>query len=440
VGPLYLQAVLMHACAALLVCAARQMNQPLHTPKRRARKAFEQNAATGTIRSMKSTLPLPDADALASSAQLARRITTEIADHDGWISFSRFMELALFAPGLGYYSGGSRKFGPEGDFVTAPEISPLFGKSLSRQVSQVMAQSANRVLEVGAGTGILACDLMQALAQQGQLPEQYAILELSGELRARQAETLREHVPQFLDRVVWLDNMPLAFSGCVIANEVLDVMPVQILVWRDDQIFERGVSIEEGAFTWQERPASGRALAAAQALPVTPPTSDEEPYVTEICLPARAWVEAWADCLVQGALILIDYGYPQAEYYLPSRNTGTVQCYYRHRAHSDLLSWPGLNDITAFVDFTAVADAAFGAGLTVEGYTSQASFLSNCGLLDLPTQVGPTDQAPYLRAARAALRLIAPHEMGELFKVLVLGRGLSAPLMGLSTGERTGML
>ncbi|MDP5239398.1 SAM-dependent methyltransferase [Uliginosibacterium sp. 31-16] len=385
---------------------------------------------------MHTQLPPPGADALEHSARLAARIADEIRGADGWLSFARFMELALFAPGLGYYSGGAHKFGADGDFVTAPEISPLFGRALAAQVQQVLEASAPHVIEVGAGTGLLACDLLQELEARDCLPEHYDIIELSGELRVRQADNLRAKLPHLADRVRWLDALPEAFSGCILANEVLDVMSVQLVVWRDGVIFERGVVLDEtGGFGWQDRPAEGRLLAAAQALPVEMPEEGE--YLSEICLAARAWVAEWAPRLQQGAIILIDYGYPQAEYYLPSRSTGTLQCYYRHRAHPDVLLWPGLNDITSFVDFTAIADAAFAAGLAVEGYASQASFLTDCGLLELLTAIGPSDEAPYLRAARAALRLIAPHEMGELFKVLILGRGLELPLLGLCSGDRT---
>lgn len=385
-------------------------------------------------------LPPPSPDALAQSGRLKAHIDDAIQAGGGWIGFDRFMELALFAPGLGYYSGGAHKFGPDGDFVTAPEISPLFGASLARQLAQIMAASAPVVLEVGAGSGVLACDLLRALAQAGQLPERYLILELSGELRARQAALLQEQLPHLMDRIEWLDGLPENFSGCVIANEVLDVMPVQLVVWRAEGIFERGVSLDrEGRHVWQDRPADNTLLRVVSQLPVSRPERGE--YVSEICLPARAWVREWAARLTAGALILIDYGYPQAEYYLPERSQGTIQCYYRHRAHTDLLCWPGLNDITSFVDFTALADAAYEAGLEIEGYTTQARFLTDCGLLDLLSGIGPTDEAPYLRAARAALRLIAPHEMGELFKVLIIGRGLGGiPLMGLMNGDRSGML
>ncbi|NSL56174.1 class I SAM-dependent methyltransferase [Uliginosibacterium aquaticum] len=385
---------------------------------------------------MHNQLPTPGADALEHSARLSARIAIEIRDAGGWLGFARFMELALFAPGLGYYSGGSRKFGPDGDFVTAPEISPLFGRALAAQVLQVMEASAPELIEVGAGTGALACDLLLELEARGCLPAQYGILELSGELRVRQAEAIQARVPHLAGRVVWLDALPENFSGCVLANEVLDVMPVQLVVWRDGAIFERGVVLDAaGEFAWQDRPAAGRLLAAAKALPVAMPEEGE--YLSEICLAAQAWVAEWASRIERGALLLIDYGYPQAEYYLPSRSSGSLQCYYRHRAHPEVLLWPGLNDITSFVDFTAIATAAHDAGFSVAGYTSQASFLQNCGLLELLGSVGPSDSPAYLRAARAALRLVAPHEMGELFKVLLLTRGLDEAWLGVLRGDRT---
>lgn len=384
---------------------------------------------------MKDRLPPPGADALEHSALLTVRIADDIRAGGGWIPFDRFMNRALFEPGLGYYAGGSRKFGAEGDFVTAPEISPLFGRALAAQLVDVMVASVPQVLEVGAGTGRLACDVLRELEALGCLPERYAILELSGELRARQQALLCEELPQLADRVVWLDGLPEQFSGCVLANEVLDVMPVQLVAWREGEILERGVVLSaDGSFAWEDRPASGALLAAAAALPVTMPEQGE--YVSEICLAARAWIAEWGKRLDRGAVILIDYGYPQAEYYLPARSSGTLQCYYRHRAHSDVLLWPGLNDITSFVDFTAIAEAGHAVGLRVAGYTNQASFLTNCGLLDLLAGLGPSDSAAYLRAARAALRLVAPHEMGELFKVLVFSREIAIAWRGLSRGDR----
>lgn len=388
-------------------------------------------------------LPAPGADALAHSDVLLAEIRSHIASEGGWISFARYMELALYTPGLGYYSGGSQKFGADGDFITAPEITPLFGQALARQVAQVMTASRAEVIEVGAGSGVLAVDLLRALAELEALPTRYAILELSGELRARQRATLEREAPQFLDRVEWLDRLPEQFSGCVVANEVLDVMPVHQLVWRAEGIFERGVVAPvEGGLAHADRPATGAVLAAAQALAVQVPPEGEYEYVSELCLASRAWVSEWAQRLQAGALLLIDYGYPQAEYYLPSRSTGTLQCYYRHRTHTALLHWPGLNDITSFVDFTATADAAFAAGLQVLGYTSQASFLQNCGLLELLLRRGEgrSESPDYIRAARAAQRLIAPHEMGELFKVMALGRGMPSALLGFGRGDRLHVL
>ena len=380
-------------------------------------------------------LPHPSADALAQSRALHGLICARIDQAGGWLSFARYMELALYAPGLGYYSAGAQKFGPAGDFITAPELTPLFGQALAVQLGQVMAGSAPQLIEVGAGTGLLAADVLRALEARGELPERYAILELSADLRARQHATLAAAVPHLLSRVRWLERSPEHFSGGVVANEVLDVMPQHLISVRAGGVYERGVGCTaDGELHWVERPATGAVLAAAQALDV--PTPVEGAYLTEINLAARAWVRDWAARLERGALLMIDYGYPRAEYYLPSRSHGTLLCYYRHRAHADPLLWPGLNDITAFVDFTSVAEAAFDAGLDVLGYTSQASFLFNCGILSLLATRAPEGSADYVRAARAVQRLTTPQEMGELFKVLAVGRGLDAPLLGFHRGDR----
>ncbi|MDB5801681.1 MAG: hypothetical protein JWL63_2620 [Rhodocyclales bacterium] len=379
-------------------------------------------------------LPMPGPDALAHSNAMLQRLRDEIEAAGGWISFARYMELALYTPGLGYYSGGSRKFGEDGDFITAPEISPLFGQALAVQVAQIMRLSARHVIEVGAGTGALAADLLLALEASDRLPDHYDVLELSGELRQRQAQTLQARAPHLLERVRWLDALPGTFEGCVIANEVLDVMPVHCLAWRDGVCMERGVSLEADQPAWAERPLETHLQAAAQTLPVAGQVSE---YVSEICLTSRAWIGEWARSLQRGALLLIDYGYPAAEYYLPTRSSGTLQCYYRHRAHTEFFIWPGLNDITAFVDFSATAEAAFDAGLDVLGYTNQTSFLINCGVLQLLEGRGRSDSAEYLRAARALQRLVGPHEMGELFKVMALGREIGEPLLGFARGDRT---
>ena len=350
------------------------------------------------------------------------------------------MELALYAPGLGYYAGGAHKFGDHtsgGDFLTAPELTPLFGRALARQVREVLAASRPYVIEAGAGSGRLAADLLLALDALGCAPENYAILELSGELRARQATTIAQHAPQFLERVQWLDVLPEKFSGCLIGNEVLDAMPTHAVYWRENGLFERGVALAENAngeqLTFAERPARQALLDAADILPV------EAPYCGEISLAVRAWVAELAQRLTQGAMILLDYGLPRRELYHPQRDGGTVRCHYRHRVHDDPFWYPGLSDITSHVDFTAVAEAGFDAGLSVLGYTNQAQFLINCGIGELLQEklgAGDAVTEANLRANGAVSVLLSPNEMGELFKVIALGRGMSQPLLGFTRGDR----
>ena len=380
-------------------------------------------------------LPQPSAEALAQSDRLVARLQSQIDAAGGWVSFATYMADALYTPGLGYYSGGARKFGPGGDFITAPELTPLFGQALANQVKQIMDLSAPHIIEAGAGTGLLAADLLLELEHLGTVPETYGILEVSGELRERQFATLAEKAPHLAARVHWLDGLPERFSGAVVANEVLDVMPVHLIAWRADGVFERGVSLDAaGQFAWADRPVSGKLAEAVAALDL--PLPDEGEYVSELNLAGRAWVAEWAARLEQGAMILIDYGYPRAEYYLDSRSTGTLLCYFRHHAHGDPFKWPGLNDITAFVDFTAVAEAGFDAGLDVLGYTDQANFLFNSGVLACLARRAPEESADYIRAAKAVQRLTGPHEMGELFKVIALGRGIAQPLLGFLRGDR----
>ena len=303
-------------------------------------------------------LPQPSPEALAQSGHLVDHLRSLIDSQGGWISFATYMAEALYTPGLGYYSGGAHKFGPGGDFITAPELTPLFGQALASQVQQIMSLSAPHVIEAGAGTGLLAADLLLELELRGALPDSYAILEVSGELRERQFDTLAAKVPHLASRVQWLDGLPEHFSGALVANEVLDVMPVHLIAWRPEGIFERGVALgDEGHFVWADQPATGKVAEAAAALDL--PLPEEGEYVSELNLAGRAWVAEWAARLDKGAMLLVDYGYPRAEYYLPSRSTGTLLCYFRHHAHGDPFLWPGLNDITAFVDFTAIAEAGF---------------------------------------------------------------------------------
>ena len=388
------------------------------------------------------SLPIPDSDAQAYSGALKRRIVDDIAAAGGWIGFDRFMALALYAPAMGYYSGGARKFGAAGDFVTAPEISSAFGQTVAAQAAQIMAASAPQIIEVGAGSGRLAADLLLELQSRGALPERYAILELSGELRQRQRAAIYEHAPQLIDRVVWLDTLPERFDGLVLANELLDAIPVQLVVWgheNDEQtIFERGVGVQGGEFIWLDRLASGRLRERAQQ--IFDELSAEAPlppgYLSEIGLAAADWTASWASIIGRGALLLVDYGFPRREYYHPQRSSGTLMCHYRHHAHGEPFFLPGLQDITAHVDFTAVVEAGFDAGFEFLGYTTQATFLLNCGLTDVLSRIPADDPARYLPQSQAAQKLISPAEMGELFKVIALGKGIAEPLLGFARGDR----
>jgi SAM-dependent MidA family methyltransferase len=381
------------------------------------------------------SLPPPEALACAHSQQLQELIRERIATAGGWLSFAAYMDLALYAPGLGYYAAGARKFGSAGDFVTAPEMTPLFGYALARQVAQLMKASAPAVIEVGAGSGRLATDLLRALAELDCLPERYAILDVSPDLHERQRETLAREVPELLPRVVWLERLPEHFSGVVLANELLDAMPAHCVAWHQDGIYERGIACgQDGRLIWLERPATGPVLAAAREIAeqcTLPPG-----LVSEIGLAASAWTASWGPIIERGALLLIDYGFPRHEFYHSQRSGGTLMCHYRHLAHTDPFFWPGLQDITAHVDFTAAIAAAFPHGLELLGYTSQGQFLLNCGMLECLGD-GPTDSPAYIRAAAAANRLILPHEMGELFKVIAMGKDIDVPLIGFGRGDRS---
>jgi len=381
------------------------------------------------------SLPAPSPEASAHSQSLIAAIKREIDAGGGSISFARYMEMALYLPGLGYYSAGARKFGAAGDFVTAPEMTAFFGRALARQVAQVIAVSAPRVMEVGAGSGRLAADLLLELERLGVLPEHYDILDLSADLRERQQATLATAAPHLLDRVRWVDRLPDTFSGALIANELLDAMPAHIVAWREDGIFERCVGFDpEAGFTWNERPATGALLAAAEE--IGKQCSLPSGYESEIALAARAWAAEWGHRLQRGALILIDYGFPRREFYHQQRGRGTLMCHYRHHAHPDPFYLPGLQDVTVHVDFTAIIAAADAAGLDLLGYASQGQFLLNCGILDLLATL-PTDTPDYIRATSSINKLLLPHEMGELFKVIAIGRGIEAPLLGFSCGDQS---
>ncbi|MGQ5524737.1 class I SAM-dependent methyltransferase [Chitinimonas sp. PSY-7] len=380
-------------------------------------------------------LPAPDADQLAASQALTELIRNEIGRAGGWLSFADYMRLALYAPGLGYYSGGSRKFGEAGDFVTAPELSPLFAQSLARPVAQVLSAVSGAVLEVGAGTGKLAADLLAALRHMNALPEHYYILELSAELAERQRATLAVVVPDLLDRVYWLTTLPKDFIGCVIGNEVLDAMPCVALERGEGGWLQRGVVWRDG-FDWEARPlndSAGCESLMGLSLPVG--------YQTEVQHEAQAFMASLAAVVSRGAVILPDYGFVAGEYYHPQRHMGTLICHYRHHSHDDPFHLPGLEDITTHVDFSAIYRAATQAGWQLEGFTSQASFLLDAGVLDALASL-EASSAAYLKATTALNKLMSPAEMGELFKVIAFSKGMVLPEMmeGFRRDDRSGGL
>jgi len=379
-------------------------------------------------------LPTPPPEALAHSEKLAALIRDEIAAHAGWIPFARYMELALYAPGLGYYTAGARKLGREGDFTTAPEMTPLYGQTLARQAAEVLESGLDQILEIGAGSGALAAALLAELERLEQLPRQYYILELSPDLRERERDLLALKVPHLLERVIWLNRLPTLYQGLIVANEVLDAMPVHIIRAGAAGIEEAGVGVQDGAFAWAWRPAAAELRAAAEALALPPG------YQSEIQLVACAFVRTLAQAMASGVLLLVDYGFPAHEYYHGQRSEGTLMCHYRHRAHGDPFFLPGLQDITSHIDFSAVARAAGEAGLDLLGYTGQAQFLINCGITDVMLRTPPENAAAYLPQAAAAQQLLSPAEMGELFKVIALGKDYHAPLVGFASGDRRGAL
>ncbi|MDQ2778035.1 MAG: SAM-dependent methyltransferase [Pseudomonadota bacterium] len=357
------------------------------------------------------------------SGSLSARIEGAIAAAGGWLPFDRFMAAALYEPGLGYYTRSSRQFGTMpasgSDFVTAPELSPLFGQALARQVAQALdVAAADTVYEFGAGSGALAAQLLQAL---GERVARYAIVDLSGTLRAKQAERLHA----FADRVVWLDVWPEAMCGVVVGNEVLDAMPVQLLHFDGAQWFERGVVSMAGRFVWADRPTALRPPGDHAFVAGT---------VVEIHPQAEAFIRSLAAHLQRGAAFFIDYGFPEHEFYAPSRTGGTLMCHRGHRADADPLSDVGAKDITAHVNFSAIALAAQDAGLDVTGYTSQARFLMNCGLLD---DLQRHDAHSDFRAIAAAQKLLNEHEMGELFKVIGFAHGIGLDPLGFAVGDRS---
>jgi SAM-dependent MidA family methyltransferase len=392
------------------------------------------------------SLPAPDESSFQHSCAVKNMICSEITTAGGWIPFARYMELAIYSPGMGYYCSGTTKFGCAGDFVTAPEISSLFGRAIAQQAIQIIegvGEDIGDILEFGAGTGKLALDILLELENLNRLPQHYFILEVSGELQEQQNKLFKKFAPHLLSRVQWLENLPTKFKGLILANEVLDAMPVHLVVWRDNSIFERGVVWSGKRFEWSDHLlVEGELFKIAQE--IIPRASfnnnNIDTYISEINLSVRGFIRSLANILQKGTIVLIDYGFGRNEYYHYQRSRGTLMCHYRHYAHDDPFYFPGLQDITSHVDFTAITDVATGEGLELLGYASQAQFLINCGITEILAQIPVENTGDYLPMSNQVQKLVSPAEMGELFKVIALGKDTQQSLIGFLNGDKSFLL
>ncbi len=378
-------------------------------------------------------LPTPSTDALQHSQQLQYKIRDVINANNGAISFRTYMEMALYEQGLGYYVAGCRKIGKSGDFMTAPEISPLFSQCLASQCIQILSEIKGDIIELGAGSGLMAVQLLLELEKQNVLPQNYYILDLSPELKQRQKKTFKQLAPHLLDRIIWLKQLPTTFNGVILGNEVLDAMPVDVFTLYKDKLFEHQVIWQDKQLMEQLNPASSTLWDAVTALKLG---TMETPYTSEINLNLQGWFKALDACLTQGVVILIDYGYSASEYYHPDRNKGTLICHYQHHVNESPLSYTGLQDITANVDFTAVANAADKAGFEVLGFTTQAAFLAANQLETFFMQILEETPEKHYQLAQQVRILSLPSEMGERFKVIALGKDFLNPLNGFSLTDQ----
>ena len=394
-------------------------------------------ASTASI----TTLPPLGADEQAHSRRVVEHIREFMAARGGVIGFDAWMRLALYAPGLGYYSAGAAKLGAAGDFVTAPEISSLFSRCLARQAADVLRHTGGDVLELGAGSGRMAADVLLELQALGVVPDHYHILEVSADLAGRQRERLAALPAGLASKVRWLDRWPdEPMRGVVLANEVLDAMPVERFLLRGEpgsqEVRALGVGLAGDGFEWRETEASPELRHAVDDILEALPEPLSDGYVSEVCLAYQPWMAGLAAQLEHGVALLVDYGLPRVQLYHPERSRGTLRCHFRHRAHDDPFVNVGLQDITAWVDFTRVAEAADSADLEVLGFTSQAAFLIGAGMEPLLTQEmqrAGGDSRRQAQLAAEARRLLLPGDMGEIFKVIALGRGFDAPLAGFDT-------
>ena len=395
--------------------------------------------SSNTKSAISKQLPEPDREAKDRSLKVIERVASACAKNNGWIRFSEFMNIALYQPAIGYYSGGLQKFGEHGDFITAPEVSPLFAQCLANQVSEVMRNmnktsgADTSIIEFGAGSGILAADILLRLQELDVLPERYLILELSAELKHRQKETLNNKVPQLLDRVHWLNELPdCVDNAIVLANEVLDAMPVEGFSVTEDGVETLMVGFENEQLVSRYLPADPKVEEAVSQIQRRSDIVFHPPYNSEYNPAISGWLTGLAENVNNLVMLLIDYGYNEQEYYHEDRNNGTLMCYYQHRAHDDFLSWPGLQDITAFVNFTDVAYGAVASGLEVSGYTTQAAFLLANGLSELHAEQVTDDITQQIKLSQQIKTLTLPSEMGDKFKVMALTKNYEQPLAGFS--------
>ncbi|WP_455380380.1 class I SAM-dependent methyltransferase [Acidihalobacter prosperus] len=384
-------------------------------------------------------LPAPNPNAAALSQQLVSRIAEEIEEKKGWIGFDRYMERALYEPGFGYYSAGSLKFGAQGDFITAPALGELFARTLANQVAPVLGAIANaELLEFGAGDGSLAAILLNELARLGAMPQRYAILELSGDLRARQRETIAARAPDALSSVTWLTGWPEnPIRGVVLANELFDAMPVRIFGWEEERIWEYGIGLSDNGLSWSRRAADADFDKMVQdSLPVAV-SSYPDGYMSELNDRLFGWFNELEASMEQGMLLLIDYGDPRSERYRPSRTAGTLRAYYQHRLLHEPFWWPGLCDLTADVDFSAVARAAESAGLKISGFVPQSQMLLSGGLERVFPEAfdNAADEIARMQLSQEVKRLTLPDEMGERFWGMALTKDYAGPLPGFETRD-----
>ncbi|MFK5986888.1 MAG: SAM-dependent methyltransferase [Pseudomonadota bacterium] len=387
-------------------------------------------------------LAQPDDIAQQHSQQLLEHIIQQIQLSDGKIDFEQYMQLALYAPGLGYYSAGLHKFGAQGDFVTAPEISPLFAQVLAIQAEVVLEQIKQQtgqanLLEVGAGSGKMAGDILLELSQRKNLPDYYYILELSADLKQRQQTYLQKTLPDYYNQIIWLDKLPESgFNGLIIANELLDAFPVHLIKLDGEKIYERFVCENEGKLFFKDIESNTPEILLMKNKIQTSIEKNvqlldkQTAYVTEMNSLANQWIESMAACLDCGAMLLIDYGYPVSEYLHPQRHKGTLMCHYKHLAHDDPFFYPGLQDITAHVNFSDIKNTAVAAKMQVSGYTTQAHFLLSGGLVELTQHIDINEIDKHSRMAVEIKKLTLPEEMGELFKVIYLTKDINCPLSG----------